>query len=140
MKQLFILALLLFTVKASFAQTNQIKTEEFILKTDTQTAHFNIGTGWVGGGASMPVLNLDNYRPLKLNGMDIYFDASYSEQVRKKLPSCYKGTPDIVVKAKIYLKEKTVYQSTNPPLARTIYEAVVVELYDISVKTEECDK
>jgi len=138
LKNNLLLFLLFFKFMVCFTQSDSLKTEQFILTTDTQTAVFKIQQDWVGGGGSMPILK-DYYHPFKLNGLDIYFDESYSGKVREKLPSCYKGIPDVTIRAKIYLKVKTVWMSSNPPRQQDIYEAQVLEWIDIWVTTKKCD-
>lgn len=136
MKRLCFIAIMGLFASAGFTQNLQL--ENFELKTDTQTATFFIGQGWVGVSASMPILN-EIYRPKMLNGKNIYFDESYRKQVADKLPDCFIGRPEIKVVAKIYLKEKTVSISTVPVQSRTIYEAIVIELIDMQVTVTPCD-
>lgn len=136
--QYCILTILLVSFSLS-GYTQDVEVEQFELTTDTQTATFFIDIGWVGGGASMPILNLNKYRPKKLNGLDIYFDESYSDTIRNKMPSCRKGRTEIKITATIYLKEKIVGVTSNPPSSRKIYEAIVIDLIDIQVRTNPCD-
>lgn len=133
---LFIILIMSFCL-SGYAQNDMH--EQFEMTSDTQTVSVYIGHGWVGGGASMPVLNLKTYRPKKMNGLDIYFDQTYSDTIRSKLPDCIKGRAEIKITAKIYLKEKIVGVTSNPPSTRKIYEAVVVDLMDVQVKTKPCD-
>lgn len=74
-----------------------------------------------------------------MNGRDIYFDESFKDTISSKMPGCIRGIPEIKVKAKIYLKKKTESISSNPSTTNKIYEAIVIELYDIEVKTEPCE-
>jgi hypothetical protein len=136
MKKIFFVLLISFFTNTGFTQNFDL--EIFELKTDTQTATFYIGEGWVGIGASMPVIT-ENYRPKKLNGMDIYFDESYQNLVSDKLPGCRVGRSEIMIVAKIYLKERVVSVSTMPAQSRYIYEAIVIELKDIIVKATPCN-
>ncbi len=142
---LFLFAFLLISCGSKKSRTDQSTPgtgndlpETFVLTTDTQDAVFLIGTDWVGGGASMPILDNGTDRPKELNGRDIYFDETYKQQVWDKLPSCVSGTPEIKVMAKIFLQEKTATTSTEDTNMVYYYEAKVVELKDIFVKAVAC--
>ncbi len=141
MKKILLSIFIICWATLGFTQTDSIKRfrpeiEVFEFTTDTQTATFYIDVFWTGiSSGGMPILNLSKWRPKKLNDMDIYFDPAYSEKVKEKLPGSWKGRPEIIIKAKIYLKRKEVNVSSNPPRTLMIYQANVVELYDITVNT-----
>jgi len=140
-KKVLLTLVISFWATICFTQTDSMtrfrpEIEIFEFTTDTQTATFYIDVFWTGiSSGGMPILNLSKWRPKKVNDIDVYFDPTYSKQVKEKLPGSWKGRPEIIIKAKIYLKLKEVNISSNPPRTLLIYHANVVELYDITVNT-----
>jgi len=136
-------SLLLYLVGTTcFAQDTlfrNIEPEVFTLTADTQVATFYIDVHWVGGGGTMPILDLDIWRPKRLSTLPIYFDQSYSKMVDDKLPDCHKGRPRIMIRAKIYLRKVEETITSNPPRNIFVYEAVVLELYDIIAAVNPCN-
>jgi hypothetical protein len=114
--------------------------EKFQLTEKTQDALFYIGFGWTGGMGSMPVLNTETDRPKRFNDYPVFFDESYEDTIRVKLPDCYIGTPTIKISAKIILEKRSgINYSVESRPKRTYYEAKVIEFKDINVQAEECD-
>lgn len=149
MKRAFIIAVIILLlgvgcgrppVNPTLSMTAVSTEEKFLFTTEPQDAVFNIAIGWTGGMGSMPVLDIKTGRPKALNGSSIYFDESYRDKVRAKLPSCIVGEPNIVVSANITLTSRRDVNSSIPDAPEeTYYEAVVNKLNDISVAAEACE-
>ena len=114
--------------------------EKFEYTLTPQDAVFYIMTGCVGGsGGDMVIIDNNTQNPLEYNGLAIYFDQNFGQQVQSKLPTCIDGRPEIVISATIQLKEKRGTASTEEETETIFYEAEVIKLNSIQVKADSCD-
>lgn len=125
-------------VKAEPCEEEDTTDEKFALIEEPQDAVFYIATGMDGGMGSMPVLGH------LMGNTPIFFDESYGDDVRNKLPSCYMSRPEIKILAKIKLENHTGINVSIPPdengnqPEESYYTARVLELKNIEVKAEAC--
>lgn len=126
-------------VKAEPCEEENTTDEKFTLTEEPQEAIFYINTGMDGGMGDMPVLGQ------RLNDLPIFFDESYGDNVREKMPSCYEGKLEIKISAKIKLEKNTGVNNSIPAdddgnlREESYYIARVLELRNIQVKAERCE-
>lgn len=106
----------------------------------TASAIMLIGYGHTGGMGTMPILN-DRGEIQTIENLPVYFDELYQEQVGKKLPVCYAGTPLITVRASVQVEERRELNTSIPDAPEEkYYVAVVKNLESIDVKTQPCNE
>lgn len=116
--------------------------QQFSLTTEPQDAVFFIETGLTGGMGSAPIVERENGRQIQFNGLPIFFDSSRVQEVQEMddMPSCVRGTPLIIVSARIQLERRTGRNGSIPGApTESFYSAVVLELRDVFIQAEACE-
>lgn len=118
---------------SKFGQLDSIVTEQLLLALDIpQQAIFQVSHG-LSSGFGEAILNQQTGLPHTLNGKPLSVNSAKLKRIIKKaLPKCFTGQPQILVSAKITLHEKK-------DRFKSVIEAVVAEVYDVNVLAQACE-